>query len=150
MRPAPEGLNNHDHTSLPVYGAAQNAEYLPPFPVAAEHRVTPVVYGPWTAFWLPEACSHAANKVTTSGCLISRNHLANTLAGLSMSGMRRECSGLSVRSVSNIGRTSPTAAASQSNERSPGDPVDMAAGVNYPVCGCAERPMAASLRDGAV
>ena len=29
MRPAPEGLNNQDHTSLPVYGAAQNAEYLP-------------------------------------------------------------------------------------------------------------------------
>jgi hypothetical protein len=55
MRPAPEGLNNQDHTSLPVYGAAQNAEYLPPFPVEAEHRVTPVVYGPWTAFRLPEA-----------------------------------------------------------------------------------------------
>ena len=40
MRPAPEGLNNQDHTSLPVYGAAQNAEYLPPFPVVGVAVIT--------------------------------------------------------------------------------------------------------------
>jgi hypothetical protein len=71
--------HNQDDTSLPVYGAAQDAEYLPPFPVAAGHRVTPVAYGPWTASpGFLKSCSHAANKAATSRCLISRNHFPHS------------------------------------------------------------------------